>query len=160
MDMVKAASLNEEARRKDLSGFNHSEANVVLDSSGGIAKNKDFSDNRDKSRGRSKSKFKGKIISHYCNNTGHIKKFCMKKQRDKPQERKEKMETSSSGKQQSDGKATSALAVSSDDVCFIGEQGSVNLVCNDCNWVIDSGASYKLTSCRDYFSSYTSDDFG
>ena len=61
MDMVKAASLNEEARRKDLSGFNHSEANVVLDSSGGIAKNKDFSDNRDKSRGRSKSKFKGKV---------------------------------------------------------------------------------------------------
>ena len=59
MDMVKATLLNEEARRKDLSGFNHYEVNVVLDSSSGIAKNKDFSDNRDKSRGRSKSKFNG-----------------------------------------------------------------------------------------------------
>ena len=63
-DMVKAALLNEEARRKDLSGFNHSKANVILDSNRGSAKNKDFSHNRDKSRGRSKSKFKGNIICH------------------------------------------------------------------------------------------------
>ena len=154
MDMVKAALLNEEARRKDLSGFNNSEANVILDSSRGRAKNGDFSHNRDKSRGRSKSKFKGKIICHYCNNPCHIEKFYRKKKRNKSQERKENTETSTSRQQQqSDGKATSALAVSSDDVCFIGEQCSVNLVCDDCNWVIDSGASYHVTSRRDYFSS-------
>ena len=154
MDMVKVALLNEEARRKDLSGFNNSEANVILDSSRGRAKNGDFSHNRDKSRGRSKSKFKGKIICHYCNNPCHIEKFYRKKKRNKSQERKENTETSTSRQQQqSDGKATSALAVSSDDVCFIGEQCSVNLVCDDCNWVIDSGASYHVTSRRDYFSS-------
>ena len=63
MDMVKAALLNEEARRKDLSGFNHFEANVIRDSSRGRAKNRYFSHNRDiKSRVISKSKFKGKII--------------------------------------------------------------------------------------------------
>ena len=62
MDMVKATLLYEEARRKDLSGFNHSEANVVFYSNCGRAKNKDFQHNRDKSKGRSKSKFKGKII--------------------------------------------------------------------------------------------------
>ena len=93
MDMVKVALLNEEARRKDLSGFNHSKANVILDSSKGRAKNKDFSHNRDKSRGRSKSKFKGKIICHYYHNPSHIKKFSRKKKRRKSQERKEKMKT-------------------------------------------------------------------
>ena len=148
--------------KKDFRGFNHFEANVILDSSQGRAKNKDFSHNRDKSRGRSKSKFKGKIICHYCNNPGHIEKFCRKKKKDKSKERKEKTETETSEQQQqqSYGKATSALAISSNDVCFIGEQGSLNLVCDDCNWVIDSGASYHLTSCSDYFSSYTSGDFG
>ena len=84
----------------------------------------------------------------------------MKKQRDKSHERKEKMETSTSGQQQSDRKATSALAFSSDDVCFSSEQGILNLVCDNCNWVIDSSASYHLTSCQGYFSSYTSGDFG
>ena len=68
MDMVKAALLNEEARRKDLSGFNHSKANIILYSNKGGARNKDFSHNRfDKSRGTLKSKFKGKIICHYNN---------------------------------------------------------------------------------------------
>ena len=118
MDMVKATLLNEEARRKDLSGFNHSEANVVLDSSTGRAKNEDFScHNRDMSKGISKSKFKVKFICHYCNNPRHIEKFYRKKKRDKSQERKEKMETSTSRQQQqSNGKATLILGVTSDDV--------------------------------------------
>ena len=62
MDMVKAALLSEETRRKNFRSFNHFEANTVLDSSRGRARNKDFTDNRDKSRGRSKPKFKGKVI--------------------------------------------------------------------------------------------------
>ena len=134
--------------------LNHSEANVILDSNRERAKNEDFScHNRDMSKGISKSKFKVKFICHYCNNPRHIEKFYRKKKRDKSQERKEKMETSTSGQQQLDGNAPSAFAVSSDGVCFIGEHGSLNLVYDDCNWVIDSGASYHLTSSRDYFSS-------
>ena len=37
---------------------------------------------------------------------------------------------------------------------------SLNLVCDDSNWVIDSGASYHLTSRWDYFAPYTCGDFG
>ena len=84
MDMVKVALLNEEARRKYLIGSNHSEANVVFYSNKGRVKNKDSSHNRDKSRGKSKLKSEGEIICHYCNNPGHIEKFCRKKKRDKP----------------------------------------------------------------------------
>ena len=43
---------------------------------------------------------------------------------------------------------------------FICEKGNVNLVCDDYNWVIDSGGSYHLTSRREYFYSYTSGGFG
>ena len=73
-----------------MSGFNHSEANVALDSNRGRARNKDFSHNRDASKGISKSKFKGKFICHYCNNPRHIEKFCKKMKRDKSQERKKR----------------------------------------------------------------------
>ena len=108
-----------------MSGFNHYETNVVLDSNIRRARKKDFSHNRDKSRGRLKSKFKGKIICHYYNNPGHIEKFCRKKKRDKSQEMKEKNETSTSMQQQQlDGKCTLPLVVSSDDACFISEQGA------------------------------------
>ena len=93
-------------------GFNHSEANVVFYSKWGRAKNKDFPHNRDKSKGRSKSKFKGKIICHYYHNPSHIKKFSRKKKRRKSQERKEKMKTwTSEHQQQTYGKPTLALAV-------------------------------------------------
>ena len=126
----------------------------------GRVKNKDSSHNRDKSRGKSKLKSEGEIICHYCNNPGHIEKFCRKKKRDKPQERKEKNETSTSRQQQESGGKGSTLVVRSDDMCFIGEQGGLNLIYDDCNWVIDFGASYHLTSCQDYFSSYTNRDFG
>ena len=133
MDMVKATLLNGEARRKDMSGSNHFEANVVLDSNRRRAKNKDSSHNRDKFMERSKSKSTGNIICYYYNNPGHIQKFCRKKKRDKSQQRKEKNETTTSGQQkQSNEKGTLALAISSDDVCFIGEQGSLNLACDDC----------------------------
>ena len=103
--------------------LNHSEANVILDSNRERAKNEDFScHNRDMSKGISKSKFKVKFICHYCNNPRHIEKFYRKKKRDKSQDTKEKTKTLTSEQQQQlDGKATSALAVSSDDVCFIYE---------------------------------------
>ncbi|VFQ76229.1 unnamed protein product [Cuscuta campestris] len=57
-------------------------------------------------------------------------------------------------------KNTTALASNDDDLFVIGDHGLLNVACDDCTWVIDSGASYHITSHREYFSSYTSGDFG
>ena len=48
-------------------------------------------------------------------------------------------------------KNTTALAISDDDLLFIGDKECLNVACVDCNWVIDSGASYHLTPHQDYF---------
>lgn len=72
-------------------------------------------------------------------------------------ERKEKNENS---EQKSDKKNTTALAFSDDDLFIISDHGLLNIACDDCTWVIDSGASYHITSHREYFLSYTSGDFG
>ena len=156
MEGVTSALQNEEIRRKEMGLSSQVAANVVQDSSRGRNRNRDSSQNRDKSRGRSKSKFRGKIIYHYCNKLGYIKKFCRKKKRDKSQERQEKNDNS---RHQTEETGTIALATS-DDLFFIGDQGSLNLASDECTWVIDSGASYHVTSLREYFSSYTSGDFG
>lgn len=135
-------------------GFStQNEANVAQDANRGRSKSR-TSHNRDNSRGRSKSR--SKIICHYCNKPGHVKRFCRKMKRDRSKERKEKGESS---EQQTEEKNITAVATS-DDLLFIGDQGYLNLAYDDCTWVIDSGASYHLTTHREYFSSYTSGDFG
>ncbi|VFQ71427.1 unnamed protein product [Cuscuta campestris] len=72
-------------------------------------------------------------------------------------ERKDKNENF---EQKPEEKNTTALASSDDDLFVIGDHGLLNVACDDCTWVIDSGASYHITSHREYFSSYTSGDFG
>jgi hypothetical protein len=46
------------------------------------------------------------------------------------------------------------------EVIFVGDDGHVNLTSQDTCWVVDSGASFHVTSQRDFFYSYTSGDFG
>ena len=43
---------------------------------------------------------------------------------------------------------------------FICEQASVNLANEECTWVIDSSALFNLTPIGQFFSSYTTDDYG
>ncbi|VFQ80312.1 unnamed protein product [Cuscuta campestris] len=155
MEMVKASLLNEEARRKESGYPSQSEANVIPESSRGRSKSRN-PHHRDKSRGRSESR-KRDFICHYCQKPGHIERFCRKKKRDMFRERKDKNENS---KQKPEEKNTTALASSDDDLFVIGDHGLLNVACDDCTWVIDSGASYHITSHREYFSSYTSGDFG
>ncbi|VFQ89935.1 unnamed protein product [Cuscuta campestris] len=88
---------------------------------------------------------------------GHIDKFCRKKKRDMSRERKDKDENS---EQKPEEKNTIALAYSDDDLFVISDHGLLNVACDDCMWVIDSGASYHITSHMKYFSSYTSGNFG
>ncbi|VFQ78891.1 unnamed protein product [Cuscuta campestris] len=155
MEMVKASLLNEEARRKESGYPSQSEANVIPESSRGRSKSRN-PHHRDKSRGRSKSR-KRDFICHYCQKPGHIERFCRKKKRDMSRERKDKNENS---EQKLEEKNTTALASSDDDLFVIGGHGLLNVACDDCTWVIDSGASYHIISHREYFSSYTSGDFG
>ncbi|VFR03144.1 unnamed protein product [Cuscuta campestris] len=155
MEMVKASLLNEEARRKESGYPSQAEANVIPESSRGRSKSRN-PHHRDKSRGRSKSR-KRDFICHYCQKPGHIERFCRKKKRDMSRERKDKNENS---EQKPEEKNTTALASSDDDLFVIGDHGLLNVACDDCTWVIDSGASYHITSHREYFSSYTSGDFG
>ncbi|VFR02614.1 unnamed protein product [Cuscuta campestris] len=155
MEMVKASLLNEEARRKESGYPIQAEANVIPESSRGRSKSRN-PHYRDKSRGRSKSR-KRDFICHYCQKPGHIERFCRKKKRDMSRERKDKNENS---EHKPEEKNTTALASSDDDLFVIGDHGLLNVACDDCTWVIDSGASYHITSHMEYFSSYTSGDFG
>ncbi|VFQ68970.1 unnamed protein product [Cuscuta campestris] len=153
--MVKASLLNEEARRKESGYPSQAEANVIPESSRGRSKSRN-PHYRNKSRGRSKSR-KRDFICHYCQKPGHIERFCRKKKRDMSRERKDKNESS---EQKPEEKNTTALASNDDDLFVIGDHGLLNVACDDCTWVIDFGASYHITSHREYFSSYTSGDFG
>lgn len=82
MGIVKGSLLSEETRRRDLSLSSKDKADRVQDRGRGISKNGD-AHRRDKSRGRSNSNFKSKVICYHCQNPGHIKNFCPTRKRDK-----------------------------------------------------------------------------
>ena len=62
------------------------------------------------------------------------------------------------GEEKKEEKDTAAVA-SDGDVVIIYDDGCVNLTCQDSTWVVDSAASFHVTSRRDFFPSYTSGDF-
>ena len=155
MEIVKNSILNEEARRKDLSFSSHSDANIVENR--GRYKARDSQNyERSKSRGRSKSRTRKSLTCYYCKKDGHKKTECRKWKRDQAKEKNDKGEKADHKK---DEVNTSAVATTN-EVFLIGDDGCLNLACDECSWVIDSGASFHLTSHQGYFSSYTSGDFG
>ena len=46
------------------------------------------------------------------------------------------------------------------NITIVCDEGYVSLVAQDSNWVIDSGASFHVTSHGDFFRSYIAGDFG
>ena len=36
----------------------------------------------------------------------------------------------------------------------------INIACDESSWVVDTGAASRVTSMKDFFSSYTPGDFG
>ncbi|KAM6553699.1 hypothetical protein CsatB_014461 [Cannabis sativa] len=46
------------------------------------------------------------------------------------------------------------------DVVIVCDDGYVSLATQDCSWVIDSSASFHVTARSDFFTSYTTGDFG
>ncbi|VFQ98303.1 unnamed protein product [Cuscuta campestris] len=75
--------------------------------------------------------------------------------RDKAQQKEENGQTS----EKKEEKDTAAL-VDADDLFFVCDDTNFDVAFQDCTWIIDSGASCHLTPHREFFSSYTSGDFG
>ena len=106
---------------------------------------------RDQSRSNSKGRYKD-VECNYCHKKGHIKKYCWKLKN-----RTEK-DNSDKGKDNSDDE--DRINATSDDFLLVHEFEPMNLVDSSTSWMIDSGASFYITSRRDLFTSYTPGDFG
>ncbi|KAF7129225.1 hypothetical protein RHSIM_Rhsim10G0050800 [Rhododendron simsii] len=154
MDMVKDGMFNEEARRKEQGTSVDTEALVVQNRGRSRIRNSGGDRNKSKDRSRSKSrgtsKPRSEIECFHCHKMGHMRKECRILQK----ELKKGKGAEISGK-----KDTTAVA-SDGEVIIVCDDGFVGLTGQDLSWVIDSGASFHVTSQRDFFASYTHGDFG
>ena len=153
MSQVTSSLLNEETRRKSV-GSSHSEALVVNKQGRGRSVTPH---SRDHSRGHSRGKSRGRspnpkkdIECYYCHEKGHMKRECRKLKN------KEKMREKSGEKKKED---TAAVA-SDGELLVVSDDCVVNFMSHETNWVIDSGASFHVTSRVDFFTSYTEGDYG
>ena len=89
---------------------------------------------KSKSKGRSKSPGKSKVICWNCGKPGHIRKDCKEEKKKK----KKKFDSDSESDKEDGDAFIAALATHAG---------------NDA-WLIDSGASFHMTSNRDWFSEY------
>ena len=103
---------------------------------------------RHKSRSKSRSKYKS-VECHHCGKRGHIKRNCFKL----------KYEMNGSKQKKDDGEDRVSIATSN-DLVTVHDENTINLVGNESSWVFDTGASLHVTPRKEYFTSYTSGDFG
>ena len=90
------------------------------------------------------------IECYYCHEKGHMKRECRKLKN------KEKRRDKSVDKKQEDTTAVTTNA----DLMVVCEDDCINFVGQESNWVIDSGASFHMTSRVDFFTTYTEGDYG
>ncbi|KAL5821663.1 hypothetical protein ACOSQ3_023545 [Xanthoceras sorbifolium] len=148
MDMVKDRMLNEESRRKDEGHTPENEA-LVTEKQGkqewrGRSKNPH---NQSQQRGRSKSRSRHDKKCHHCGKLGHFIREC----------RKLKAERTRNQDAQT---RTNDTATVTEEVVVLQAEDYINLASQDSTWVVDSGASYHVTSRLEFFSTYTHGDFG
>jgi len=147
MDLAKSSVLNEEMRRKSLGISPNS--NILVSEYRGRSNNR--APERDQSRSNYKYRYKD-VECNYCHKKGHIKKYCWKLKN------RTKKDNSDKGKDSSDDE--DRTNATSDDFLLVHEFEPGNLVDSSPSWVSDSGASFHITSKRDFFTSYTPGDFG
>lgn len=151
LQMAKSGALNEEMRRKAHGSSSQSE--VLVTENRGRTQKRDSKGSRENSRSKSKGRYKN-IECHHCHKMGHIKKNCFllkKENRDKKGKQK--------SKDQDDGDRVTATT-SDDDLVILRDYDSVNLVSDESMWIIDSGATLHVTPRKEFFTSYSSGDFG
>ena len=78
--MAKSGAFNEEMRRK--AHGSSSQSDMLVTEIRGRSQKKESKGGREKSRSKSKSRYKN-IECHYCNKIGHIQKYCFKWKKDK-----------------------------------------------------------------------------
>ncbi|RDY00404.1 hypothetical protein CR513_16425, partial [Mucuna pruriens] len=106
---------------------------------------------RENSKSKSKSRYKN-VKCHYCHKTGHIQKHCFLWKK----ENKGKKGKSKEKDHDDDDHVTTAI---SDDLVILRDFDTVNLVCGESMWIINSGTTLHVTPRKEVFTSYTSDDF-
>ncbi|RVW22327.1 Retrovirus-related Pol polyprotein from transposon TNT 1-94 [Vitis vinifera] len=148
MDLVKSCVLNEEMRRK--SQGSSSQSSVLVIEKRGRSKSRGPK-NRDRSKSKT-NKF-ANVECHYCHLKGHIKKYCRQLKRDMKQGKVKE-------KKNDNGGEDDQVATTTSDFLIVYDSDVVNFACQETSWVIDSGASIHATPRKDFFTSYTSGDFG
>ena len=102
---------------------------------------------------RSKSKQRQDITCFYCGKTNHKKNDCRKYKRDLA-EGKVANKNEQKGE---NGAAMTAECEEGEDYLIIEDEECYSVVRDDAmSWVVDSGASFHITSHKEYFTSYTS----
>ncbi|VFQ69408.1 unnamed protein product [Cuscuta campestris] len=149
MEYVKTAVLNEEVRRRTHE-TSTSKSDVLVTENRRRSKDRDQGEyKRGKSRSKSKSKYKN-VECHYCHKKGHLMKNCFKlknKDKNKPEGR--------------DGENDRHVATTTPgDLIIVCDTDLINVAFDEIGWVIDSGASFHVTSRKDFFISYTPGDYG
>jgi hypothetical protein len=152
--MVKDSMLNEELRRKKLGITNESSALVTENRRMSTHRNSHDDNKRDKSKRKSKSR-KG-IICYYCKKYDHMKNDCQRLKAKNDGLKRDRYR----GRGGDDKKEHTAAITFDGEVFIACDEGFMNLTCHDSTWVVDSAASFHVTSRRDLFSSYKEVDYG
>jgi len=94
------------------------------------------------------------VECHYCHKIRDIQRNCFlwkNENKDKKGKQKEKHHDN-------DDRVT--IATCDDDLIILRDHDSVNLVSDESMWIIDSGVTLHVTLRKEFFTSYTSGDFG
>ena len=86
-------------------------------------------------------------MAHYCHKTWHIQRNCFlwkKENKDKKRKQKEKHHDN-------DDRVTTTIC--DDDLIILRDHDSVNLVSDESMWIIDSGATLRVTPRKEFFTS-------
>ena len=102
--------------------------------------------------GRSKSRSRKDIVCYNCGEKGHYKNQC--KQPKKNKKKGKEVESTES-------KDNTTATVQGGDYLILSPSDDIfSCVCQDLEWVIDTGASYHATPRREFFATYRSGNFG
>ncbi|GAU50368.1 hypothetical protein TSUD_284660 [Trifolium subterraneum] len=152
LETVKGGILNEEMRRNAQGTSSQSE--VLVTENRGRSQKKEPKGGRENNRSKSKGRYKN-IECNYCHKSEHIQKCCYQWRKDnKGKKAKHKQRD---GEDHDDDRVTTAI---NDDLVILRDHESVNLVSYGSMRIVDNGATLHVTPRKEFFTSYTSGDFG